>query len=668
MKKRKSILSLILAVLMVIGAVTVLPFSVSAAGNGPVIEEDGYRAVYYTDGTAMLIEAKADSEHITVPSKIGDYTITEIAGAYQNNSKIKTVTIPDTVTGILGRSFENCKNLESVTMTDNVTLIRGSVFKNCAKLKSIDLSDNLTEIDGDAFGECHGLTEITIPESVTLIGSEAFAYCKNLATINVNKNPDLIIAGNAFIGTKWYNSQPNGVVYLDRFALSYKGGMGSGLKIDFKDGTTAVCDNMFYNSEFDDENYSLEAVTFPDTLTYIGENAFKKCVNLQNVTLPESLTHIGNSAFEGCTAIKSVTIPAGVKDLRHSFSRSGLESVTLKGNPDMWYYAFYECENLKEVILSENIENIHNYAFYGCKALETITLPESVQCIDGGAFQNCENLKEINHSGKIYKVCSYSFDNTAWEKAQPEGFVCFGDVILYYNGKDDKTMEELIIKDGIKGVADGAFADYKNLKKVVFPEGIKAIGAYSFRSTKVESIVIPESVEFIGYGAFVNCIELTSLDVKGGGVIEYGAFENCNNLKSVTISADIDEIGDDAFGKYTTFDGKVLVEGFTINGVEGSEAEKYAKENGISFVSLGETSKPATVDEILGDVNSDGKVNVKDATMIQKAAAKIITLTDAENLKANVNGDAKVNVKDATAIQKFAAKIETGFPIGDKIA
>lgn len=70
---------------------------------------------------------------------------------------------------------------------------------------------------------------------------------------------------------------------------------------------------------------------------------------------------------------------------------------------------------------------------------------------------------------------------------------------------------------------------------------------------------------------------------------------------------------------------------------------------------------------ILGDVNGDGKVNVKDATLIQKFAAKLIDLTDAEKLRADVNGDGKVNVKDATAIQKYAAKIQTGFPIGEKI-
>ena len=80
-----------------------------------------------------------------------------------------------------------------------------------------------------------------------------------------------------------------------------------------------------------------------------------------------------------------------------------------------------------------------------------------------------------------------------------------------------------------------------------------------------------------------------------------------------------------------------------------------------------EPSEPSVEKGILGDVNGDGKVNIKDATMIQKFAAKIIDLTDDEKLRADVNADNKNNVKDATAIQKFVAKIETGFPIGKPI-
>ncbi len=84
-----------------------------------------------------------------------------------------------------------------------------------------------------------------------------------------------------------------------------------------------------------------------------------------------------------------------------------------------------------------------------------------------------------------------------------------------------------------------------------------------------------------------------------------------------------------------------------------------------------ETAKPSAPEVedkgILGDVNDDGKVNIKDATLIQKALAKLAEFTEAEILRADVNSDTKVNIKDATAIQKFVAKIETGLPIGEPV-
>ncbi len=75
-------------------------------------------------------------------------------------------------------------------------------------------------------------------------------------------------------------------------------------------------------------------------------------------------------------------------------------------------------------------------------------------------------------------------------------------------------------------------------------------------------------------------------------------------------------------------------------------------------------TEPSADKGILGDVNGDGKVNIKDATQIQKYAAKLVKLTESELVRADVNADNKVNVKDATAIQKYVAKIETGYPIG----
>ncbi len=67
---------------------------------------------------------------------------------------------------------------------------------------------------------------------------------------------------------------------------------------------------------------------------------------------------------------------------------------------------------------------------------------------------------------------------------------------------------------------------------------------------------------------------------------------------------------------------------------------------------------------LLGDADENGKVNVKDATAIQKHLADIITLGDTGELLANVDGNDSVNIKDATAIQKWLAGIETELPIG----
>ncbi|MBR2279746.1 MAG: dockerin type I repeat-containing protein [Ruminococcus sp.] len=64
----------------------------------------------------------------------------------------------------------------------------------------------------------------------------------------------------------------------------------------------------------------------------------------------------------------------------------------------------------------------------------------------------------------------------------------------------------------------------------------------------------------------------------------------------------------------------------------------------------------------LGDVNGDTRVNVLDATIIQKVTAKLIEAPENYEKAGDVNGDKTVNVKDATLIQKYTAKIIDKFP------
>lgn len=67
---------------------------------------------------------------------------------------------------------------------------------------------------------------------------------------------------------------------------------------------------------------------------------------------------------------------------------------------------------------------------------------------------------------------------------------------------------------------------------------------------------------------------------------------------------------------------------------------------------------------IVGDADGNEKINIKDATIIQKHLAKIVTLDSSALLAADGNEDLKVNIKDATEIQKYLANIPVGSNIG----
>lgn len=71
------------------------------------------------------------------------------------------------------------------------------------------------------------------------------------------------------------------------------------------------------------------------------------------------------------------------------------------------------------------------------------------------------------------------------------------------------------------------------------------------------------------------------------------------------------------------------------------------------------TTKPTDPvgDYLKGDADCNGKVNVKDATLIQKYIAKISEMTAQGLENAEVDGNGKLNVKDATMIQKYIANI-----------
>ena len=70
---------------------------------------------------------------------------------------------------------------------------------------------------------------------------------------------------------------------------------------------------------------------------------------------------------------------------------------------------------------------------------------------------------------------------------------------------------------------------------------------------------------------------------------------------------------------------------------------------------------------ILGDVDFSEKVNIKDATLIQKHLAKIESLEEKATFAGNVDGNDVLNIRDVTNIQKWLAKMEVEYAIGEEV-
>ncbi|MCI6389186.1 MAG: leucine-rich repeat protein [Ruminococcus sp.] len=225
---------------------------------------------------------------VTIPD-----SVTSIGGhAFYDCTSLTSITIPDSVTRIGWYAFENCKSLKYVTInTERVS----SVFKGCTSIESVILGNSVTEIGWSAFEGCTSLTSITIPDSVTEIGANAFKGCTSLANITI---PDSVtnIRHSAFDNTAYYNNESNwdnGVLYIGDFLVAIKSDVKS---ISVKEGTKLiVCGNTFNDENFGFE--SLESITIPNSVLYIGEKAFFNCKNLKSVTIPESVISIGEYAF-----------------------------------------------------------------------------------------------------------------------------------------------------------------------------------------------------------------------------------------------------------------------------------------------------------------------------------------------------------------------------------
>ena len=358
-----------------IGAGVVYIYSDSFKGCSSLtsIEVDFANPVFSSSADGKMLLSKDKTTLIKYPSAAGEVTISAGVSiinsyAFENNSNITSVVIPDSVTTIYYEAFRNCSSLTSVTIPGSVEYIGSSAFYDCDSLESVHISDliawsNIEFADIAANPLCYG----------------AKLY------LNDNLVTDLVI--------------PNGVESINSYAFSY-----------------AFCDCI-----------SLESVTIPDSVTSIGAYAFAGCSSLESVHISD-LAAWCNIEFESSSAnplingaklylngspVTDLVIPNGVESINSYafFGCSGLTSVVIPDSvTSIGSLAFYDCDSLESVHISDltawsNIEfadSSANPLCYGAKLYLNGSLAEFTVTFDvTGGILTGEASQTVTSGGKV---------------------------------------------------------------------------------------------------------------------------------------------------------------------------------------------------------------------------------------------------------------------------
>ena len=569
----------------------------------------------------------SDDGVLTISGKGVMYEFVGNTSPFYDNRLIRSVVIEDGVTNIGSYLFDGCTSVESVTIPESVTVIGESAFVWCSSLKEVTIPEGVKSIGEGAFSYCKALKDVNIPASVEKIGNYPFLECQFLQSITVDK------------ANQNYSSV-DGVLFnkIGTTVIQYPNGAARS-EYAIPDGVTTIGEYALAYSK------NLTKVTIPDGVTEIGISAFLWCEKMESVEIPESALNIGEKAFACCESLVYVTLPEKL--------------MTIEG------LTFGFCYSLENIVIPGGVKFIGYSAFSYCISLTSVEIPASVDIIESEAFGDCASLESISVASENECYCSQ--DGVLLSKDGTE-------LCQYPSGRPD---EEYTIPDGVKLICSGAFSRNKYLTTVNIADSVEMICGNAFVECELlASVNFGENsrLSFIGSHAFSYNTVLKDIII-GESVSQ--ASEDaffCSGLESITFKNPQCVIGGENAERGTVCNGVdedgVKFYNGTICGYTNSTAQEFAEKHGYSFRSLGEYTPSVTTavtdddplttttsvsspdtEEIMGDANGDGKLNVRDAAYIAGALAQ--GKGDTLPACADYNHDGKVNVRDAAAIAVF---------------
>ena len=240
----------------------------------------------------------------------------------------------------------------------------------------------------------------------------------------------------------------------------------------------------------------------------------------------------------------SVVIPEGIQTIDAGVfaNNASITSVVIPNTVTlMGGGVFQGCANLSDITIGAGLTSIPENTFRECQSIASVTIPGSVSSIGAQAFYGCSGLTGISIPASTTSISLDAFDE------------CI-----------NLSSISVATGNGAYVSADGCLFNASGTKLLYVPKG-------------KTSVSLPAGTTTIGSSSFANCVNISSLSLPNGvTTIEGNAFTG-SGISTITIPSTVTSIGSQS--GWTPG---------TIYGEANSQAETYAKDNGITFIVTGE--------------------------------------------------------------------------------
>ena len=425
-------------------------------------------------------------------------TVVNIADqAFYGCEHLTSVIIPHSVKSIGELAFSYCSNITSLTIPGSVSEIKRS-FTYCKNLSSLTIEEGVKTIDSNAFMDsCYVLDSVVFPSSVESVGFYALGNTSSIDVISsiTFLNPDCTIAPLFYMDYGQEHSLTSGNTtlygYSNSTAETYakkNGYMFVVLDTETPVTTTSTSTTTTTTAKSTTTSTSKTTTATTKATTTSTSKTTTATTKATTTSTSTTTTTTSTSSTVLSTTVTTIITRSGQLGDNMYWNYDGKGTITISGSGNTWrltisngfFPAWDEegfADDITNIVIQDGVTNLGYPIFANCSNLENVEIPDSLENFalscpkDSPFMKNAETINGVKYLGDWAIAC-------------------------------DDSLSELVLKDGIKRIAIGAFFDQK-FNKAFIPDSVEYIGASAFNGcVNLQSISSPDFIDFIGPNAF----------------------------------------------------------------------------------------------------------------------------------------------------------------------